>query len=221
MKRKSYDWEAVEKEWRTDQLSNVQIGKLYECSEGAIRKRAKKYGWKKDLAKKVRVRVREKLVRDEVRIHSPQTDEADNKPNEADDEAIVEQAASTRFEVIRSHYKRIRTSSDAVEVLMEQLKNVAITREELEEFILQETKDDKSPKRRNIMLKAVSLPQHASTVLNLTTALKNLITLERQAFGLDDKNKEEEVLDSLDQILKNVAGASRGLPNLTQKKLER
>ena len=71
------------------------------------------------------------------------------------------------------------------------------------------------------MLKAVSLPQHASTVLNLTTALKNLITLERQAFGLDDKNKEEEVLDSLDQILKNVAGATRGLPNLTQKKLER
>ena len=43
------DWEAIHAEYRVDQLSIRMIGKVYDISDTAIRKRAKRDGWKRDL----------------------------------------------------------------------------------------------------------------------------------------------------------------------------
>ena len=56
------DWEAIHAEYRVDQLSIRMIGKVYDISDTAIRKRAKRDGWKRDLGAEVRAEIRRRLA---------------------------------------------------------------------------------------------------------------------------------------------------------------
>lgn len=189
MAEKATDWEAVHAEYRSGQLSNVLLGKKYGVSEGAIRKRAKADGWQKDLAGAVRERVREKLVREEVRT-----------PN-VRDEVIVETAATTGAEVVRRHRKDIAKGHGLASMLFEQLEYAAINRDDLENLVEEETKDDENNHRRNRMLKALSLPTHAAVLRDLSACLKNFIPLERQAFNLDEQEHEEPYEERLRRLM--------------------
>lgn len=189
MAEKATDWEAISAEYRSGQLSNVLLGKKYGVSEGAIRKRAKADGWQKDLAGAVRERVREKLVREEVRA-----------PN-VKDEVIVETAANTGAEVVRRHRKDIARGHGLASMLFQQLEDAATNRDDLEEAVEEETKGDENNQRRNRMLKALSLPTHAAVLRDLSTCLKNFIPLERQAFNLDEQEHEEPYEERLRRLL--------------------
>lgn len=195
-KRKQIDWEAIEKEFRVNQLSNVQIAKNHDISETAIRKKAKQYGWKKDLSQRVRERVREKLVRDEVR-----------EPN-ADDEKIVDAVAERGAKVITIHRQDIAKSQSLVQLFQGQLQEAATQRDEIKDSIIDETKNEEGKadqKRRNMMLKAVSLPAHSGVLRDLTIAQKNLIYMERQAFNIDDTGGGG---DSIEDRLKKIVEES-------------
>lgn len=178
--RKQIDWEAIYREYRSGQLSNVEIAKQFGISEGAIRKRAKKDGWKRDLSDQVRKRVREKLVRDEVR------------GSDASDEQIIEEASERGANVQRLHQKSIQSAQVVVDILKDQLKGAAGNREDIEGAIFDETKEDGDAKRRNAMMKAVSLPTHAGVLRDLSVAMKNLIPLERQAYNLDEDGRRPD-----------------------------
>lgn len=56
------DWEAIETAYRAGVLSLRDIGEQYGVTEGAIRKRAKKFGWVRKTGTQVR-----KMVRKPVR----------------------------------------------------------------------------------------------------------------------------------------------------------
>jgi len=77
--RKVVDWDSVEPLYRAGILSNYEVAQQYAAdhkhsqtwkqtvAESAIRKKAKEKGWEKNLAGRIKERVREKLVRDDVR----------------------------------------------------------------------------------------------------------------------------------------------------------
>lgn len=180
--KKIIDWEAIYKEYRANQLSNVQIGKKYSVSEGAIRKKAKEEGWKKDLAAEVRKQVREKLVRETVREKG------------ISDLEIIDTAVKTNIEIIRGHRKSLSEGLKISESLFNQLKTISDNREVLEELVITLTEGDPGKnekpdyKERAKLIKAISLPAHAGALRDLSSALKNLIPLERQAFNLDDED---------------------------------
>lgn len=195
--RNQIDWEAIEREYRADQLSVAEIGRNYGVSHTAINKKAKKEGWTRALAKKVRDRVREKLV-SEV-----------SKDNAAATEAeTVEVAAERGADVIRIHRKDINQGRNLVGFLMGQLEEAAGNRQEIEEEIIADTNDDDNGRRRTQMLRAVSLPSHAGVIRDLSTAMKNLIQLERQAYNLDEKEGPSSDLES---VLAEVAQRSSSL----------
>lgn len=196
------DWEAIEREYRTGRYSNRELAREFEVAESTLRNRAKNENWTKDLTSQVKTRVREKLLRKDCAASPPKTDTE-----------IIEEAAATQVEVVRSHHKRIGQGTQVVDMLMGQLFLAAGSREELEEAVEQETAEDSNIQRRNAMLKAISLPQQASTALNLTTALKTLIGLDRQAFGLDDKQEDSDMLKDLRSVVDFIDGKTRGLPN--------
>ena len=50
------------------------------------------------------------------------------------------------------------------------------------------------------MRRAISLPQHAATLRDLTMAMKNLIGLEREAHNLDSSITGETIEDRLKNI---------------------
>jgi hypothetical protein len=170
------DWELIERDYRAGVLSIREIAKRHEVSDTAIRKKAKAAGWERDLTEKVNEKVRTELVRSEVRTANPQTERE-----------IVEVAAATVVQVVRSHRKAITQGQKLVELLTKQLIDVAGRRDEFEEAIELECADDESTKRRSMLMKAVSLGNHASVAVNLANATKTWVGLERQAFNIKDE----------------------------------
>ena len=194
-KRPSYDWESIEREYRAGQLSVVEIGRQYGCSHTAINKRAKKEGWARDLTKRVRQEAATRLVSDEV--------------SEANAQTAIDNAAARVVEVVREHRKDIGAGRMLVSRMMSELDAATSQQGALEVEILAETGEDSSSRRRNAMMKAISLPSRAGVIRDLGTAMKNLITLERQAFSIDETPAER---GALSQVLDDLDGNDSGLP---------
>lgn len=60
-KRKAKDWEAIERQYRLGQLSNVEIGSMFGVSRQAVQKMAKLREWERDLSNQVAVLARARL----------------------------------------------------------------------------------------------------------------------------------------------------------------
>ena len=122
--RKTIDWEAVESAYRAGSPSIRALAEKVGVSEGAIRKRAAKEGWMRDLSEKVKVATREKLVRKEVRTDGTQRTDAE----------IVESEAELRAELVLSHragLERWRTIADKLCVA---LSNITVDEDNHNEF---------------------------------------------------------------------------------------
>ncbi|OBY91170.1 hypothetical protein A6723_024245 [Pseudomonas sp. AU11447] len=199
MTTKQTDWEAIERAFRAGALSIRTIADRHGVSDTAIRKRAKAGGWERDLSEQVRKEVRNKLVRGEVRDDQP--------ANPEDDAGIIEEAAQEGVTVVRSHRRDIRKATNLADLLMDDLLLTIRKREEIEDAIEDETREDKNGMRRATMLAAVALPSNAKTLFQLSSAMKNLQILERQAFGLDDKDtptNSDELSKLMDELSKEA-----------------
>ena len=181
-RRKGYDWELIEREYRAGVLSIREIAKQHGCSDAAIRKKAKQNGWERDLSAKVAEKVRNEVVRKQVRTQDPLTEKE-----------IVEQAAATQVEVVRSHQKRIKNTTDTVDKLLVTLSRSAANKNKEEA--------DKA------------LSRDSAVAVNLTNSLQRLIAMERQAFGMDDQESGKKSASTLTEILAEIDGKTKGLPN--------
>ncbi|MEJ0092813.1 MAG: hypothetical protein WDN46_05130 [Methylocella sp.] len=176
--KKAVDWEAIEREYRAGQLSVSEIGRLYGVSHTAINKRAKKDGWQRDLAERVRREVSARLVSEGVSASNARE--------------TIELAAERDIQLVREHRKDIGNGRKLVAALFDELKQVSENRDEIEDLIEADAahsgpKGEIDFKRRNMMLRAVSLGGRATAVASLSIAMRNLVGLERQAFNLPDK----------------------------------
>lgn len=196
MTAKQPDWEAIERAYRAGALSIRTIADRNGISDTAIRKKAKACGWARDLSEQVRKEVRNKLVRGEVR-----DDQCANPERDAE---IVEEAAEEGARVVRSHRRDIRKATNLANLLMDDLLLTIQQREAIEDAIEEETREDSSGIRRGSMLAAVGLPSNAKTLFQLSSAMKNLQVLERQAFGLDDKEQPGDS-DELSKLMDDLS----------------
>ncbi|VVQ19981.1 hypothetical protein [Pseudomonas fluorescens] len=196
MTAKQPDWEAIERAYRAGSLSIRTIAERHGVSDTAIRKKAKALGWARDLSDQVRKEVRSKLVRGEVR-----NDQGANCELDAE---IIEEAAEEGAQVVRSHRRDIRKATNLANLLMDDLLSTIQRREEIEEDIEAETSEDNNGMRRASMLAAVSLPSNSKTLFQLSSAMKNLQVLERQAYSLDEKEKTDEA-DELSKMMDELS----------------
>ena len=206
--RKSVDWEAIEREYRAGQLTVVEIGRQYGLSHTAINKRAKRDGWTRNLADRVRKEVSARLVSEEV---SPETERA-----------AIEPAVARGVQVVRDHQASIGRGQRLVGRLFHELEEATTQRADIEAEIRVETGAGKTDERRSKMLRAIALPSRSAVLGSLSSALKTLIGLERQAFNLDEASGEAptqhydltvlslEELRELEQIIQKIAPAGRG-----------
>ena len=178
-KRKPIDWESIERNYRAGVLSIREIGKINEVSDKAIRNKARSNGWERDLSAKVTEKVRSELVRSE-------SAHADKKT----ERELIEVAAATVVQIVRGHRGRIRQGNALVELLTQQLLDVAGKRDEFQGDIEVACKGDKSPERFNRLMKAVSLEKHSAIAVNLANATKTWVSLERQAFNIEEGSSE-------------------------------
>lgn len=190
MTARNVNWKKVEDLYCAGILSVTAIAKQTGLSDKGIEYRAAKHGWKRDLTAKVRARSAEKLT---LALAKPfGTSESPRAPGEgrteAENENIIEQAASTQIAIVREHSGSIRRGLEITARLMHELDVSTSKNDEITEEILSE-KDDK---RRFAAMRAVSLPGRAAVMRDLAQAARVWINLERQAFRIsDDRSKEQ------------------------------
>lgn len=194
------DWDWIEQQYRTGIRSTREIARI-STSEGrkvshvAIEKRAKKGRWTKDLAEEVRRSVHNRLAVTAV-----------NDPNARAD-AIVDAAAAEGAGIVQSHRSDIRSHAEIGRMLRGQLDEATRHVRELEQAAAEQAEDEESDAgkraaRRAMLAKAVGLPVRATVYRDLMQAERIRITLERQAFGLDEDGRRDG--GSLEDFLRAV-----------------
>ena len=118
------DWFEAEKAYRAGMLSVLVIAQQCGMSEGAIRKRAKKLGWERDLTDKVRSLTKSKLVRT---VRTPED-------SYRTDTQIIEEASSQSVTKILSHQVKIGRWVEVAAKLLDYLVKVKVTDDNHAEF---------------------------------------------------------------------------------------
>jgi hypothetical protein len=196
--KKVIDWIAIEREYRVGIKSLRTLASEFGVTEGAIRKRAKKDDWQRDLAPKIRAKaddlVRNATVRSVVRTE-----------NAVSERVLVEVNAQVQTNIILSHRTDIQRARKVTMSLLSELEMQTDNRElyeQLAELLL--SPDDKGVDKRNELFnKVISLSGRSSTMKTISDSLKSLIALEREAFGVDQKDNGSE--NGIEAVLKRIA----------------
>ena len=193
------DWEAIETAYRAGVMSLREIASQHGISEGAIRKRAKRDDWSRDLNAKVKERaddlVRKAEVRKQVRTETILSERILI-------EATAEIIATVRMEH-RGDIRRARTLANA---LFDELEAECADVESLRQLGEQmSSPDDNGRDRLNELYQAIiSMPERVKSMKALSETLKNLIGLERQAYSMDEGEKDK-VVDTLSDLMDSLS----------------
>lgn len=181
---KNIDWELLEADWRAGIKSIQQIVDDYNAchavtiTSAGLRKRMGKLGIPRDLSVKIQARA------DAILTGQGFGDGSGKVPVETIIQSNAEQMASVRLE----HRADIRRGRSLVSKLMTELEETTDNRElfsKLGELMENAADAGNSDKLNEIYRKVISMPSRTSAVKQLADALKTVITMEREAFGMD------------------------------------
>ena len=182
------DWEAIETAYRAGVMSLREIASQHGISEGAIRKRAKRDDWSRDLNAKIQQKaddlVRKQEVRKQVRNESTLTERV-----------LIEATAEVIATVRMEHRGDIRRARELTNTLFDELGTQCADVSALEQLgDIMFDPDDKGRDRLNeIYQKVISLPSRVKSMKDLSDSLKTLIGLEREAYSIENKAETKEV----------------------------
>lgn len=169
------DWDAIEREFRVGLRANTAIARTYGITEGAIRKRAKAEGWTRDLNAQVKAKADDLVRKREVRAQVRQEQRVTERKE-------VEIAALQQVDIRLGERRDIVKARSILNDLMADLE-AAIDRA-AEPVDISQLPPSEQLKQHEARMR--SLGTRAANIKTLTEALRNLIALERQAFGIDD-----------------------------------
>lgn len=196
---KPVDWEAIESAYRAGLMSLREIASQHSISEGAIRKRAKRDDWSRDLSAKIKERaedlVRKEEVRKQVRAETTLTERV-----------LIEASAEVIANVRMEHRGDIRRAREITNALFDELGAECADIESLRklgELMLQP--DENGRDRLNEVYQSIiALPERVKAVKALSDAMKNLIGLERQAYDIGD-DKDDSVVSKLSDLMDSLS----------------
>ena len=199
--RKPVDWESVERDYSAGLLSLREIGDKHGVTEGAIRKRAKKEEWIRDLTAKIAKKsddlVRKEMVRSEVRSEKI-----------ISEKEIIEVNAQAIVNIKLAHRGDIRKSKNIVNALFDELELTTDNRELFEQLgeLLRQESESGQDKLNDIYKKCISMPQRIDGVKKLTDALKTMIGLEREAYDITAAPTATD--NAMSSFVKSLQGSS-------------
>lgn len=179
---KKADWERIEIDYRAGVKSLREIAGEHGISEGAIRKRAKRDGWTRDLADKIQQRaedlVRTQAVRTEVRSEQRATERQ-----------VIEANAEAVANVKMAHRSDISRARAIVNGLLDELQEMvgsdnATLLQELG-FLLRSEDENGKDRLNDLYQQIISLPGRSKAMKDLTASLQSLVAIERTAYGMD------------------------------------
>ncbi|AVQ81661.1 hypothetical protein [Variovorax sp. PMC12] len=197
------DWERIELDFRAGIKSLREIADGSGVSHVTISKHAKRAGWVRDLTAKIQAKA-DDLV-NKALVNAPV-----NKASAVSERETIDANAQAIATVKLGQRRDVQRSRSIVMRLMDELELQAGPENadllaQLGDLMRKE--DDKGQDRLNdLYQKIVSLPGRAKTMKDLGESLRVLIALERQAFGLDDKDNAP--VDALTSLLHGIANSN-------------
>lgn len=183
------DWEAVELHYRSGIRSLKDIGAEFGVSDAGIIKRAKRDGWTRDLAAKIKAKA-------DAKVSAAAVSAVVSEQKAANENQIVEANAELQARVRREQRTDISRSRKLVMTLLTELElqtdNIGLL-EQLSELLYDQNEQptkaqqEAQTKRLELFQKVISLGGRTSTMKSLADSLKTLVALEREAFGIDER----------------------------------
>lgn len=201
------DWERIELRYRAGLLSLREIAtEDGNVTEGAIRKRAKRDEWSRDLSAKVQQRADELVRKAEVR-------EAVRGTQEVSAKVEIEVGAQALANVKMGRKARVTKGQAVVSKLWEEIELMTDNRENLLRLgELMRAPDEKGKDRLSEVYHAIiATPERVDMAKKLVEADSKLAGMEADAWGLkpaDEKPPEEaQPTTSVNEIARRIAFA--------------
>lgn len=112
--RRAFDWEAIESQYRDGSMPLRAIASEHGLDEAAIRKRARRDGWERDLGAKIRKATETELVRREVRRGQSLRTEKE----------IIKAASATRADIGQAQRARIQRLTAIADKLIKEVEEI-------------------------------------------------------------------------------------------------
>jgi hypothetical protein len=170
----------------------TDIAKDIGESDANVATRAQRRGWVRDpTAKQRMIQLRDEKVLAET---------------EAARSEVIAVTAQMQSTILIGHRKDIARARRLVGLLLDELcqvtENVAVF-EELGE-ILREPDDRGRDKRNDVYRRVLSMTERVSSLNTLATALKTLVLLERQTFGIEGLIEDPEATRPTEAVVKGL-----------------
>lgn len=181
------DWERIEQDYRAGVLSLREIAEGSGVSHVSIAKRAKREGWERDIAAKAQAKADALVNRAEVNSRV-------NSETSVNERLLIEATAQVIADVRMRHRGDIGRAMRLSMMLLAELEGQTNSLELLEQLgELMRSEDERGQDRRNDLYnKIIATPGRIDSVKKLSETLKNLIGLEREAYGLKAEPQEVE-----------------------------
>lgn len=208
---KKINWTNVEKQYKAGLMSISEIAREAGTVPGNIRYHAQKKGWERNLTQAVREKTRIKLI-ESLAENFGGGQNAVDELNRLTDDAIVEQAARTQIQVLREHQKSIGHGHKLVMRMLDELDATTAYAGELQNLITSTI----SPQRQEAVRRAVSLGSRSTILRDLSTAARQWVHLERQAFNIPDERDKgikevDDVNKTAEQLRKEIEEEAKEL----------
>lgn len=202
MTTKQPDWERIEQLFRAGLLSVREIAAACGVSHTAINKRSKAEGWDRDLNAKIKAKADSLVSKREVSTKV-------STETLATERGIVEANAEVIADIRLAHRGDISRSRRLTNKLLDELEALTDEQGTIKQLIAQlKDGDHDDGEAMSDMLalanKMGALPTRTKTMRELAETLKTLVVLERQAYGLDDKEKSSDA-DDLSSLMDELS----------------
>lgn len=205
MTSKQPDWERIEQLFRAGLLSVREIAAACGVSHTAINKRSKAEGWDRDLNAKIKAKADSLVSKREVSTKV-------STETLATERGIVEANAEVIADIRLAHRGDISRSRRLTNKLLDELEALTDEQGTIKQLIAQLKDGDHEDGDAMADLLALAqkmgaLPTRTKTMKELAETLKTLVVLERQAYGLDEKDKStdtDELSSLMDELTKDA-----------------
>lgn len=177
-KRKLVDWPAVERDYRTSQMTLREMGEKYGCTHGAIAQKAKASGWQRDLRPAIEQATQTKLIESALSSAvSTATQELTN---------VVLAVAEVNTQVILRHRTGLQRITRIKEQLLDQIEQAALNLPDLAEAIEMVRNPDENgqDKANDALRKAMSRTALVDDLKKLAEVDEKVRKGEREAFNI-------------------------------------
>jgi hypothetical protein len=187
--KEAIEWDLIERDWRAGVKSQAIMSKEYGVSRAAMQKHFEKRGITRDLGGKVRSAAATLVAQTVAEQAAPLSATA----SPASERDIIEANAAMQSQIILQHRSDIQRSRRLSMALLNELEQQTDHLDLIEQLqdVLHDPDDKGMARRLELLERLTSLGSRAGTMKSLADTLRSLVTLERQAFGLDEKTDED------------------------------